>query len=169
MNKSKIKKYAFLDRDGTLIFEPLDTFQIDSIEKLKTLDGVIKGLKELKKLGYELLMITNQNGVGTPSFPKANFETPQNKMLKVFRDNGIKFTEIYICPHLPSKNCGCRKPKIGLIKKFLRENEIDKNNSFACGDRTTDKLFAKNIAVKFISMQTNGNFYNALKQGGIIV
>ncbi|MDO8658368.1 MAG: histidinol-phosphatase, partial [Candidatus Levybacteria bacterium] len=116
LNKSESKKYAFLDRDGTLIFEPQVTFQVDSIKKLKILDGVIKGLKTLRKLGFELIMVTNQNGIGTPSFPQANFEAPQNKMLSIFEENGISFKKIYICPHLPSKNCGCRKPKTGLIK-----------------------------------------------------
>lgn len=166
---NKPKKYAFLDRDGTLIFEPQDTFQIDSIKKLKILDGVIKGLKTLKKLGFEMIMVTNQNGIGTPSFPRANFEAPQNKMLSIFEENGINFEKIYICPHLPSKKCGCRKPKTGLIKKFLRENKIDKNSSFVCGDRTTDKLFAGNVGVKFIPMTTNGNFYQALIKGGVIL
>ncbi len=162
-------KYAFLDRDGTLIFEPQDTFQIDSIEKLRILDGVIKGLKELNNRGYELIMISNQNGIGTASFPKANFEIPQNKMLSIFKKNGITFKEIFICPHLPSENCNCRKPKTGLVEKFLIKNQINKDKSFVCGDRPTDKLFAKNIGVKFVYMQTNGNFYNALMKGGIIV
>lgn len=161
-------KYAFLDRDGTLIFEPQDTFQIDSIKKLKILDGVIEGLKELNDRGYEFIMISNQNGIGTASFPKANFEAPQNKMLNIFEKNGIKFKEIFICPHLPSDNCNCRKPKAGLVEKFLIKNQIDKDKSFVCGDRLTDKLFAENIGVKFISMKTNGNFYNELKKGGII-
>ncbi|MBI3954842.1 histidinol-phosphate transaminase [Candidatus Gottesmanbacteria bacterium] len=169
LNKSESKKYAFIDRDGTLIFEPQDTFQIDSIEKLKILDGVIKGLKELNMQGYELIMISNQDGLGTSSFPQANFDVPQNKMLRVFEENDITFRKIFICPHLPAKNCGCRKPKTGLVKQFLREGQIDKNNSFVCGDRTTDKLFAKNAGLKFISMQTNGDFYKALIQGGVIV
>jgi len=167
LNKSKSKKIAFLDRDGTLIFEPQDTLQIDSIEKLEILDGVIKGLKELTKQGYELMMITNQDGLGTPSFPQTDYEAPQNKMLSIFKENGIKFKRIFICPHLPSKNCGCRKPKIGLVKKFLRDNQIDKNNSFVCGDRPTDKIFAMNLGIKFISMQTNGDFYKAFEKGGI--
>ncbi|HBQ50452.1 hypothetical protein A3B42_03040 [Candidatus Daviesbacteria bacterium RIFCSPLOWO2_01_FULL_38_10] len=153
------RKYAFLDRDGTLIFEPQDTFQIDSIEKLKILDGVIKGLKELVRQGYEPIMVTKQDGLGTGSFPKADFEAPQNKMLKIFKENRIKFKKIYICT----------KPKTTLVKKILKENQIDKNNSFVCGDRTTDKLFAKNIGVKFIPMQTNGNFLKALVQGEIIL
>lgn len=161
------KKYAFLDRDGTLIFEPLDTFQIDSIEKLKILDGVIKGLKELKRKGYKLIMVTNQDGLGTPSFPKADFEAPQNKFLTLLGNNGITFEKIFICPHLSSKNCGCRKPKTGLVKKFLREIQMDKEDSFVCGDRQTDKDFANNLEIKFIPMQTNGDFYEALEKGGI--
>ncbi len=165
LNKSK---YAFLDRDGTLIFEPQDTFQIYSIEKLKVLDGVIKGLKELKRLGYELIMVTNQNGLGTASFPKANFEAPQKKMLGIFKENGIRFKQIFICPHFLSENCTCRKPKIGLVENFLSQNQIDKDKSFVCGDRSTDKLFAQNLGIKFISMQTNRNFYKALKEGEIL-
>jgi len=161
LNKSK---YAFLDRDGTIIFEPQDTYQIDSIEKLEILDGVIKSLNELTQKGYELVMVTNQNGLGSSSFPKANFDAPQNKMLSIFNENGIKFKEIFICPDLPSQNCDCRKPKIGLVKNLL----IDKSNSFVIGDRETDKLFAQNLGIKFISMQTNKDFYKALKEGGIL-
>ncbi len=169
LGKTKLKKYAFLDRDGILIFEPQDTYQIDSIEKLKILDGVLKGLKELKRKGYGLLIVTNQDGLGTPSFPKTDFQAPQKEMLSIFEENDIRFKKIYICPHLPSKKCGCRKPEIGLIKKFLRKNLVDKNNSFVCGDRTCDKLFAKNIGVKFVTMQTNGNFYQALIKEGVIL
>lgn len=167
MDKS-IKKYAFLDRDGTLIFEPQDTFQIDSLEKLKILDGVIKGLKELTQKGYTLVMITNQDGLETSSFSKADFNAPQNRMLSIFKNEGIKFKKIFICPHLPSENCDCRKPKTGLVKKFLINNKIDKSKSFVCGDRKNDSLFAKNIEIKFIPMQTNGNFYTALRRGEVI-
>ena len=79
-------------------------------------------------------------------------------MLSIFEENGIKFKKIFICPHMQSKKCGCRKPKIGLVKKFLRNNQLDKDNSFICGDRETDKMFAKNLSVKFVPMQTNGDF-----------
>lgn len=169
VKKSTLKKYAFLDRDGTLIFEPQDTFQIDTIEKLRILDGVVRGLEQLTKQGYELIMISNQDGLGTSLFPKASFETPQKKLLSIFEENGITFEKIFICPHLPSQNCNCRKPKIGLVKKFFRNNQIDKNNSFVCGDRITDKIFAKNIGIKFIPMQTNNDFYKSLEKEGIIV
>lgn len=162
------KEYAFLDRDGALIFEPQDTFQIDSLDKLKILDGVIKGLKKLRRLGYELLMITNQDGLGTSSFPRADFEAPQNKMLSIFEENGIKFREIFICPHFPEDNCNCRKPKLGLVEKFLSENQMDMDKSFMCGDRVTDMQFAQNLGIKFVPMQTNDDFYEALTKGGII-
>lgn len=168
LNKGEEKKFAFIDRDGTLIFEPQDTFQIDSIEKLKLLDGVLKGLKKLIKLGYELIMVSNQDGLGTYSFPRSNFEAPQKQLLRIFKKNGILFEKVFICPHMSSKNCGCRKPKIGLVKKFLRDNLLDKDNSFVCGDRETDELFAKNLKIKYVSMQTNGNFLKALSEGGIV-
>lgn len=166
LNKSKLKKIAFLDRDGTLIFEPQDTYQIDSLDKLKILDGVIKGLKQLINQDYELIMITNQDGLGTSSFPQADFEKPQTKMLRIFDENGIRFKKIFICPHFSSKNCNCRKPKIGLVRNFLREILLDKDNSFVCGDRETDKSFANNLGINYIPMQTNGNFYRALTTYG---
>ncbi|HEX8932575.1 MAG TPA: histidinol-phosphatase, partial [Patescibacteria group bacterium] len=167
LNTFKKKKYAFIDRDGTLIFEPIDTFQIDSIKKLKILRGVIKGLKKLIEQEYHLIMVTNQDGLGTPSFSKADFDAPQNTLITMLQDNGITFEKIYICPHLPTQNCGCRKPKTGLVKNFLKENQMDKGTSFVCGDRPTDKAFANNLGITFVSMQTNGDFYEALEKGGI--
>jgi imidazoleglycerol-phosphate dehydratase / histidinol-phosphatase len=143
-----LKKYAFLDRDGTLIFEPKDSFQIDSIKKLKILPGVISGLKKLIKEGFTLIMITNQDGLGTKSFPQKDFEKPQQEMLKIFRKEGIEFEKIFICPHLEKDNCNCRKPKTGLVDELVN---IDLENSFVCGDRESDKGFAKNLNLKFIS------------------
>lgn len=163
------KEYAFLDRDGTLIFEPQDTYQIDSLDKLRILNGVIRGLRQLRRLGYEFLMITNQDGLGTPSFPREDFEAPQNKMLSIFKENGIRFKEVLVCPHLPSENCNCRKPKLGLVEKFLIENQLDMDKSFVCGDRETDRQFAQNLGIKFVAMKTNGDFYKAIEQGGIVV
>ena len=157
------RKYTFLDRDGTLIFEPQDTYQIDSLKNLKILDGVVAGLQELKKRGYALIMISNQDGLGTSLFPQKSFAAPQEKMLKIFRNNGITFDQIFICSHLPQKSCNCRKPKTGLVDKFLRNSNIDKTASFVCGDRNSDRQFAKNIGIKFVPMKTNGNFYEAIK------
>lgn len=77
------------------------------------------------------------------------------------------FERIFVCPHFPEKNCGCRKPKIGLLKKFLREKQLNKSESFVCGDRKTDEQFALNLGIKFIPIKTNNNFYVAIKKGGV--
>lgn len=151
-----LQKYAFLDRDGTLIFEPQDTFQVDSIEKLQILDGVIQGLQNLIELGYKLVMVTNQNGIGSPSFSKEDFERPQARMMEIFAENGITFEKNLICPHLPEDNCLCRKPKTVLVEDLM--DKVDKENSFMCGDRDTDKQFAANIGVKYLPMICNGSF-----------
>ncbi|NIA02570.1 MAG: histidinol-phosphatase, partial [Nitrospirae bacterium] len=153
-----LKKYAFLDRDGTLIFEPQDTFQVDSIEKLKILDGAIEGLKNLQKRGFKLVMVTNQNGVGTPSFPIEDFEKPQARLLEIFKENGIEFEQIFVCPHLPEDGCDCRKPKTGLVEKFFAETDIDLTQSFVCGDRETDRKFAEKLGIKYVPMERNGTF-----------
>ncbi len=162
------KKYAFLDRDGTLIFEPQDTFQIDSLEKLQVLEGAIQGLIELKNQGYGLVMVTNQDGLGTQSFPAADFEIPHQAMLKQFKDAGIHFERIFICPHTSQDHCACRKPKTGLVDSFLAEHSIDRTASFVCGDRDSDRQLADNIGIEFIPTATNSNFYEALKHAGII-
>lgn len=161
--KNSKKKYAFIDRDGTLIYEPQDTYQIDGLSKLKILDGVIGGLRELKRLGYTQIMVSNQDGLGTPSFPFENFLAPHKKMVEIFRKNGIEFKKIFICPHLPEDGCNCRKPKTGLVEEFLKIANIDRKTSFVCGDREGDRKFAKNIGFKFVPMKTNGNFYKSIK------
>jgi len=149
-------KTAFIDRDGVLIYEPLDTQQIDSLEKLKILPGVIAGLLNLKQAGYSLVMISNQNGAGTPNFPTEDFEAPQQALLAQLKTAGIKFEEIFICKHLPSDNCPCRKPKTGLVDTFI--TQVDRKNSIMIGDRESDMEFARNIGVRGIKVQTNTLF-----------
>src|SRR4051812_13839549 len=97
-DKEKIKM-AFVDRDGVLIHEPEDTKQIDSIEKLRILPGVIEGLRNFLAQGYKLIMVTNQDGLGTSSFPTPDFEGAHNRMLDIMKQNGIEFYRIFICPH----------------------------------------------------------------------
>lgn len=154
----KAEKYAFLDRDGALIFEPQDTYQIDSLEKLQILPSVIEGLQKLIAQGYKLALISNQDGLGTASFPQANFDAPQNRMLEIFKENGITFEKIFVCPHFADAGCACRKPKTGLVDGFFKTTVVDKANSFMYGDRDTDRQFAKNIGVRFVKAQTNGAF-----------
>lgn len=159
-------KYAFLDRDGAIIYEPKpeDTkegeipYQIDSLEKLKILDGVIDGLKSLIADGYKLIMVSNQNGIGSASFPTEKFEVPQKKLMEIFAENGIYFEDIFICPHFAAENCNCRKPKTGLVDAFFENNDIDMENSFMYGDRETDREFALNLGLKFIKAESNGRF-----------
>lgn len=152
------QKYAFLDRDGALIFEPQDTYQIDSLEKLQILPGVIEGLQKLIAQDYKLALISNQDGLGTPSFPKENFDAPQNRMLEIFKENGITFDQIFICPHFLDAGCACRKPKTGLVDAFFKITMVNKSSSFMYGDRDTDRQFAENIGIRFVKAQTNGIF-----------
>jgi len=146
-----LKKYLFLDRDGTLIAEP-DDHQVDHIDKLMFLPGVFSALTKLKQVGYKLVIVTNQDGLGASSFPTPNFLTPHQLMLKIFTSQGIIFDDIRICPHRQQDNCECRKPKLGLLLDYLREQKIDRQNSFVIGDRATDLQLAQNIGVNGIQI-----------------
>lgn len=138
-------KILFIDRDGTLIDEPKDTYQIDSIDKLRLKKHVILSLYQLIQLKYKLIMITNQDGLGSRNFLLKNFNIPHQFMLNIFLSEGIKFDDILICPHFLHENCTCRKPQINMIKPWL--NKIDRNHSYVIGDRDTDMELAKNIDI----------------------
>jgi len=140
---------VFLDRDGTIIVEPPDE-QIDSLEKLELIPGVIEGLRLLRDRGFELVLVTNQDGLGTNEFPQASFDAPQKKLLGILQGEGITFSEIFICPHTPADQCSCRKPKTGLVANYLKEKTIDLRRTFVIGDRETDVQFGKNIGCQTI-------------------
>jgi imidazoleglycerol-phosphate dehydratase/histidinol-phosphatase len=131
------------------------------IDLVSSTGSVIKGLQALQKAEYTLIMVSNQDGLGTDSFPISDFEAPQQKMFDIFRESGITFNQIFICPHLPEDNCRCRKPKTGLLNEFLATTKLDAS-SFVCGDRESDKLLADNISIQFLPMETNGDFYKAV-------
>lgn len=143
------QKILFIDRDGTLIEEPGD-FQIDSIDKLVFLPDVMESLIRLKKSGFSFVMVSNQDGLGTPSLPTENFNPPHELMLRIFESQGIVFESVRICPHKPSDNCECRKPKVGLLLDYLREQKIDRNHSYVIGDRDTDIQLAENLGIQGI-------------------
>ena len=156
--KKRTRKIALLDRDGTLIFEPQDTKQVDSVEGIKLLPGVVRGLKLLQEEGFMLVMVSNQDGVGTPAFPLASFEAVQRKLLEILSKKGVVFDKVFICPHFEADNCLCRKPNIGLVKEFLSDIQVDERQSFMLGDRQSDEEFAENVGVRFIAAETNGVF-----------
>jgi imidazoleglycerol-phosphate dehydratase / histidinol-phosphatase len=141
-----LRKILFVDRDGCLIAEPAD-YQIDSIEKLEFLPGVFSALSRIQSAGYELVMVTNQDGLGTDSFPEADFWPAHNLMLKTFSSQGICFAEICIDRHFPHEASDTRKPKIGMVLEYLRSG-FDVTSSAMVGDRVTDMQFAANLGVR---------------------
>ena len=140
-------KILFIDRDGTLIHEP-DDFQVDSLDKVRLVDAVIPALLELQKHGFRLVMISNQDGLGTPAFPREHFDAPHALVMQILASQGISFEEIFICPHLPADNCDCRKPRTGLLTRFLAANQIDLGASAVIGDRDSDMVLAQRIGVR---------------------
>ncbi len=145
----------FVDRDGTLIEEPPD-HQVDCLEKVRFLPGVFAALAELHKRGYRLAMVTNQDGLGTPSFPRADFEVPQQFVLDTFASQGIHFETVFVCPHFSTQECSCRKPKTGLVEDYVRDG-VDLASSAMIGDRDTDLEFARNLGVRGLRVSKDGD------------
>ncbi len=143
---SELQKIAFLDRDGTLVWEPLDE-QVDRLEKISLLPDVIPALLRIRDAGYQFVMITNQDGLGTESFPEAAFRVCQDFILELFSSQGIVFREVFVCPHYPTDGCKCRKPLPGHIGDFMRRANVDRATSFVVGDRETDLEFANNLGL----------------------
>ncbi len=142
-----LRKILFLDRDGTLIEEPAD-FQIDSLAKFRLVPGMIPALLKLKAAGYEFVMVSNQDGLGTDSFPLADFEPPQQLLLQILESQGIRFSAIHIDPHFEHQNAPTRKPGIGMLLDYLRSGTLDFAQSAVIGDRETDLQLARNLGVR---------------------
>lgn len=152
-----MKKVLFIDRDGTLIIEPPTDFQIDSLEKLEFYPGVFQNLSKIaNELDYELVMVTNQDGLGTDSFPFEDFIKPQEKMLTALENEGIIFSDILIDKSFENENLPTRKPGIGMLSKYIY-GDYDLKNSYVIGDRITDIQLAKNLGTKSIFLNQNFN------------
>lgn len=147
-----MKKILFIDRDGTLILEPPIDFQVDSFEKLQFYPKVFSGLGKIaRELNFELVMVTNQDGLGTPAYPYESFIGPHKLMVEALKSEGIVFTEECVDKTFPEQNAETRKPRTGLLTKYLN-GEYDLANSFVIGDRLTDVELAKNLGAKAIYM-----------------
>lgn len=147
-----MKRVLFIDRDGTIIREPED-FQVDSIEKLRFVQGAISNLaKIVKETDFVLVMVTNQDGMGTESFPESTFHPPQNLMLQTLADEGVEFADVFVDVTMPHENAPTRKPGTGMLGKYMT-GEYDLANSFVIGDRPTDAELAKNLGTKAICLR----------------
>ena len=145
-----MKKVLFIDRDGTLVIEPPVDKQLDSLEKLEYYPAVFQYLSSIaKEMDYELVMVTNQDGLGTASFPEETFWPAQNKIIEAFKNEGIKFTEVLIDKSFPADNAPTRKPRTGMLTHYIKGN-YDLVNSYVIGDRMTDVQLAKNMGCKAI-------------------
>ena len=151
------KKVLFIDRDGTIVLEP-ENYQLDCLSKLEFYPNSFQYLAKIaKELDYELVMITNQDGLGTSSFPEDTFWPTQNFILKAFENEGVIFDEIFIDKSFPEDNSPTRKPRTGMLSKYLNNPEYDLENSFVIGDRLTDVELAKNLGSKAIFINDNNN------------
>jgi imidazoleglycerol-phosphate dehydratase / histidinol-phosphatase len=142
-------KILFIDRDGTIIQEPEDK-QIDAFEKLQLLPGVIPALLALQNSGYRLIMVSNQDGLGTPSFPEENFRKPHALLMSILNSQGVQFDDVLVCPHFSHEGCSCRKPNLGLVQKYLRQ-DFSRDDSYVIGDRISDASMANNMGIKSIT------------------
>jgi imidazoleglycerol-phosphate dehydratase/histidinol-phosphatase len=152
------RKILFIDRDGVLVKEPPVTYQLDSFDQLEFYPNVFKYLGKIAaEFNFELVMVTNQDGLGTASFPENTFWPIQNLLISSLKNEGIHFTEIYIDKTLPEQNAATRKPGTAMLTKYINNPDYDLVNSFVIGDRITDMQLAKNLGSKGFWLNTDVN------------
>lgn len=161
------KKALFIDRDGTLIVEPPVDFQVDSLAKLSFVPGAIGAMSRIATLGYELVMATNQDGLGTSSFPEADFWPAHNLMLQTFEGEGVTFADQLIDRSFPEDNAPTRKPRTGMFGKYL-SGDYDLANSYVIGDRITDMQLARNLGAKGILLRNPDEGRAMAEEAGVM-
>lgn len=151
MLNTTMQRFLFIDRDGTIIVEPPEDFQVDSYEKLAFLPKVIRNLYQItQELNYEFVMVTNQDGLGTDSFPESTFWGVHNKMLEILEQEGVSFREILIDRSFEHEQAPTRKPRTGLLGEYIAHPHFDLSNSFVIGDRLSDMELAYNLGARGI-------------------
>ena len=145
----------FIDRDGTLVEEPPDE-QVDRLDKIRLVAGAIPALLALRQAGYSLVMVTNQDGLGTPSLPEAAFREAHEFILALFASQGVDFDAVLICPHFAGDGCDCRKPKTRLVADYLARSPMDPARSAVIGDRATDLELAANLGIAGLRVAPGG-------------
>ena len=141
------KKILFIDRDGTLITEPFDQ-QIDRLDKFALEPDVIPALLRLRDAGFVFVLVTNQDGLGTPSFREEEFRPLQKLLLDVLGSQGLVFEAVRVCPHTSADKCDCRKPKLGLLPDYVKDVSWSRESSAVIGDRETDVQLAQNLGIR---------------------
>lgn len=155
MSSSFKKRVIFCDRDGVIVVEPPSDKQLDSLDKFSFIPGAISGLKKLKECGiYEIVLVTNQDGLGTKSFPEDTFWPPHNLMLDTLKGEGVVFDGVYIDRSFPEENAPTRKPRTGMLTSFFTD-EYDLSRSWVIGDRETDIELASNLKAQGIYFGEN--------------
>ncbi len=159
-----MKKILFIDRDGTLIKEPADE-QIDSFEKLEFVEGVFRNLGFIRKnLDFEFVMVSNQDGLGTDSFPEETFWPVHNFILKTMKGEGIEFENILIDRHFPEDNHPCRKPGTGMLTQYINNPEYDLAGSYVIGDRESDAQLARNLGCQSLILGKEGMTWDKIAE-----
>jgi imidazoleglycerol-phosphate dehydratase/histidinol-phosphatase len=148
-------KVIFIDRDGTLVEEPPDE-QVDALQKIRFMPGVFAALAQLRDAGYRFAIVTNQDGLGTASFPTANYELAQGFIVDAFASQGIVFDAVFVCPHFRADGCDCRKPSTRLVADWVRDHGVDLAASAMIGDRDTDLEFAARLGVRGLRVLRDG-------------
>jgi imidazoleglycerol-phosphate dehydratase/histidinol-phosphatase len=146
----------FIDRDGTLVEEPPDA-QVDSLDKIRFMPGVFPALLELTRRGFKLVMVTNQDGLGSRTYPEAAFRLCQDFILDALGSQGIRFEAVFVCPHWEKDGCQCRKPNTALVDQYLKDHRIDSKHSAVIGDRPTDLEFATRLGLPGFVVSRNGS------------
>ena len=156
-----MRRLLFIDRDGTLIHEPPD-FQIDAFDKIRFVDGMIAALLRLRDAGFEFVMVSNQDGLGTPAFPREHFEGPQRLLLQLLESQGIRFREVLIDESFEHEAKPTRKPGVGMLMHYLRDRGIDLAGSAVIGDRETDLQLARNLGCRGFRIGHDGETWDSI-------